>query len=47
MIKCIKENIEKMNIFYLNLIVENENVKELTALDINSGEIKEFISKLQ
>ena len=44
--QCIKENIEFSNEHQLlNLIIEDNKCIGATALDIQSGEIKEFISK--
>ena len=44
--QCIKENIEFCNEhLVINLIIENHVCKGITALDIQTGEVKEFISK--
>ena len=43
---CLKEEIEFLNeTVLLNLIVENEIAKGVTALDITTGEIKEIFAK--
>jgi succinate dehydrogenase/fumarate reductase flavoprotein subunit len=44
--QCIKENIKFYNEhLVLNLIIQNNICKGITALDIQIGEVKEFISK--
>lgn len=44
--KCIKENIQFVNEnMLLNLIIENNKCYGITALDINSGQVNEYLSK--
>lgn len=43
---CLKENIEFINEhMLLNFIVENNTVKGITALDIKSSQVKQFLAK--